>query len=266
MKWLIRIIAAVLILLVVGVFALYLSLDHIIKSVVESQGTEQLAVPTTLGGANLGLINGNLNLDTLAIGSPPGFSAPQMFSVGKLAVETGGVMRLRNEPIHLSSITIDQPELVIEQNGTRLNYRELMDHLPKHTDQGTQSTSSTSTPVKLVIDTLTITNAHVLLKSNIPGLGKEVNVAIPTIDMKNIGNADGANNGEAIKDVATTVITKMVEGATHSSDLPVDVKALLSGNLNGAATDAVQKELDKAKIPVNVNGLLNQLSGNKPQQ
>ena len=68
MKWLIRIIVALVILLVVGVFALYLSLDHIVKSVVESQGTEQLNVPTTLGSVDLGLFKGTVSMDDMAIG------------------------------------------------------------------------------------------------------------------------------------------------------------------------------------------------------
>jgi hypothetical protein len=269
MKWLFRIIAVIVILLAVGVFVLYLSLDHIVKSVVETQGTEQLNVPTTLGSVNLGLLSGSVGLDSLAIGSPAGFTAPQMFSVGKLSVDTGGVMRLRDQPIHLSSIVIDQPQLVIEQHGDKLNFRELMDHLPSHPDQGAKNTPaapSQTQPTKLIIDTLTITNSHVLLRLDIPGLTKEQNLALPTLTLQKIGNADGANNGVAMKDVVTAVISQMVTEATHSSGLPINVQDLLNGNLSGVQdklTGAAQKQLEKAKVPVDVNGLLNQFTGNK---
>jgi hypothetical protein len=268
MKWIKRIVIAVFVFLLVIVVAVYLSIDHVIKSVVESEGTEQLNVPTTLGSVDLGLISGTVDLNTLAIGSPKGFSAPQMFSVGKLNVATGGLMRLRNEPIHLLSITIDQPQLVVEQHGSKTNFRVLMDDLPKNPDQGgnAKTTASQSQPTKYIIDTLTVSNAHVLLKLDLPGLNKDIDVPIPAITMKNIGNADGANNGAAIKDVATTVITQMIEEATHSSSLPPGVPELLSGNLAGVQdklTGEAQKQLDALKVPINVNGLLNQLSGKK---
>jgi hypothetical protein len=269
MKWLIRLIVVVIVVLVVGVGVLLLKLDGLVKSEIETQGTEQLKVPTTLGGVSLGLTSGTVGLDTLAIGSPAGFTAPQMFSVGKLSLDTGGIMRLRDKPIHLASITIDQPKLVVEQHGSKLNFRELLDNLPSHPDQGQPASSTQTQPTKLIIDTLSITNAHVLLQSDIPGLTKPVDVAIPSIEMKNIGNADGADNGAAIKDVITSVITKMVDEASHSSGLPVDVQGLLSGNLSGVQdklTQSAQQQLDKLKVPVNVGGLLNQITGNKPKQ
>jgi len=88
------------------------------------------------------------------------------------------------------------------------------------------------------------------------------------MNMEKIGNADGANNGAAIKDVVTAVIAKMVAEATHSKGLPVELQGLLSGNLNSVQdklTNEAQKQLDKSKIPVDVNGLLNQIGGNKPK-
>jgi hypothetical protein len=223
---------------------------------------------TTLASVNLGLVSGTVSLDSFAIGSPTGFTEPQMFAVGKLAVDTGGVMRLRDEPIHISTIIIDQPQLVIEQHGTKLNFKELMDHLPSHPEQSPpQATpSAPSKPVKFIIDTLSITNAHVVLRSDIPGLDKPRDLALPTMTMQKIGNADGANNGAAIKDVVTTVISTMVAEATKDKSLPPEITALLSGNLDSVQdklTSDAQKQLDKKKIPVDVNGLLNQLGGNK---
>jgi hypothetical protein len=264
LKWLFRIVTLLIVLVIGGAIAAYLSLDRIVKSVVQTQGSQQLLVPTTLGGVTLGLMNGTLDLKSLAIGSPPGFTAPQMFSVGSLSVDTGGISRLRDEPIHLSSINIDQPRLVIEQHGKNLNFKALMDRLPTHPDQGGQPASTQSKPVKLIIDSLKISNAHVLLQSDLPGLSKGFDVTIPDITMNKIGNADGAANGAAIKDVATTVISKMVDEASKSAGIPVELQALLSGNLDQVKDKLIgeaQQQLSGLKIPSQVNGLLNQVTG-----
>ncbi len=258
MKWIIRIVVLLVVLLIVGAGALYLSLNSIVKSVIEKQGSEQLNVPTTLSSVSLGLLKGTVDLNTLAIASPPGFSAPQMFSIGKLSVDTGGVSRLRDEPIHIATIDIDAPNLVVEQNNLKLNFRELMNHIPSSGGGGTTTTTADGKPAKkLIIDSLNITNAHVMLEPGIPGMGKEMDVALPPMTMEKIGNADGNNSGVAIKDVLLAVITKMVAQTTHSKDVPVAVQTLLSGNLTdvqGKLTDEAKKQLDKLKLPAGLNG------------
>ena len=79
---------------------------------------------------------------------------------------------------------------------------------------------------------------------------------LPPLELKNIGNADGANNGVAIKDVVLAVITKMVAETTHSPGVPTAVQTLLSGNLTDVQsklTGAAQNELGKLKLPGNLN-------------
>lgn len=275
MKWIKRILLLIVLLIFGGTLAGYLLIDGIVKTVVQDQGSEQLNVKTTLGGVSLGLIHGTVDLDTLAIGSPKGFTAPQMFSVGKLAVDTGGILRLRDEPIHLASITIDQPTLVIEQQNGKLNFRVLMDDLPKRESAprnapkrppAKQPAAAKDQAVKVIIDTLTITNAHVMVQAGIPGLSKQMEIGLPAMTMKNIGNADGTNNGAALKDVATAVICKMVDQTSLSGLLPIDATKSLKENLGSVAgklDQAAQQQLDKLKIPVDVGALLQGIGGKK---
>jgi hypothetical protein len=286
LKW---IIIVLLVLVVGGIGILYLSLDGIIKSVVESQGTEQLKVPTTLDSVNLSLFHGTLGLSNFAIGSPQGFSAPQMMSLGGLSVDTGGVMQLRNEPIHIPSIRIDRPKLVIEQSGMKLNFKELMDGMSGGSAPSAPAAAQPATPaapaaapasgsktVMLIIDDLTMDGASVVIRPGIPGVAQEIDVPIPAIDLKNIGNADGNKNGEAIKDVVATLIKTMVTETAESDKVPSQVKLLLNGNLTTANVQAAVKnqaqnvvqDLQSGK-KVNLKsvekGFLNQLGGSTSQ-
>jgi hypothetical protein len=270
----------IVLLLIVGVAILYASLDGIIKSVVESQGTEQLKVPTTLDAVSLSLLHGTLNLSNFAIGSP------QMMSLGGLSVDTGGLMQLRNEPIHIPSIRIDQPKLVIEQSGGKLNFKALMDQLSSGSAPAAQPSSpaSASTPapssgsktVMLIIDDLTMDGASVVVRPGIPGLADEITVPIPTFDLKNIGNADGNQNGEAIKDVVSTLIKTLVTKTAESDKVPSQVKLLLNANLTTAnvesavkneAQNVVQDLQNKKKVDLKSveKDFLNQLGGSTSQ-
>jgi hypothetical protein len=53
------------------------------------------------------------------------------------------------------------------------------------------------------------------------------------LSLKNIGNADGNQNGAAIKDVVMQVVTALTAKAADASNLPPEVKLLLGQDLNG---------------------------------
>lgn len=252
MKLIRRIIFAVVLLVIVAVVALYFSLDRIIKNTVQSQATSSLNLSTTLGGANLSLFGGKLDLSDLQIASPKGYSSPQMFGVGStdLAVSYG---QLRNDPVHVSAITIANAKLIIEQKNGQFNFKQAMDEMPK-----SDTAPSNSKPLKLIIDDLTLSNPQVVVK----GLGAtDIPVTLPTIELKNVGTGDGSQNGAAVKDVVTQVITAMAASASNSSALTAEFKTILSANV-GAAMTKLGGEAQKrvaAAIPGEVGQSLSKL-------
>src|SRR4051812_3369010 len=114
MKLIRRLLLAVVLLILIAVGIVFFSLDRIIKNQVQTQATTSLNLQTDLGGAALSLFGGKLGLHQLQIASPQGYTAPHMFEVGdtNVAVSYG---QLRSTPVHISSILIDKPKVVIEQ-------------------------------------------------------------------------------------------------------------------------------------------------------
>src|SRR5919108_1607242 len=101
----------------------YFTFDRILKRAIESEGTASLKLTTTLNSARLSLFGGKLTLKNLRIGSPPAFPAPHMLETRDidLAVKYS---ELRKDPIHVESLIIDEPRLVIEQSGGALNFKK----------------------------------------------------------------------------------------------------------------------------------------------
>ena len=229
-------------LLVAGVVA-YLAIDGVLKRTVEKQSSASLKLSTTLSTARLSLFGGKVNLNRLRIASPPGFSAPHMLELGDvdLAVNYG---ELRQDPIHVQSLTIDQPKLVIEQSGGALNFKKAMDRLPARD-------SSAEKPIKLVIDELNVRNAQVIVHPGLPGVQQEIAVPVPSIALKNVGSGRGSQNGAAIKDVAMVVIAALAGAAAESGSLPPELKAILQlnvGQVAGKLGAEAQKQI-AAAIP-----------------
>ena len=207
-------------LLVVAGVTAYFSLDAFLKGTVERQTSNSLKLSTTLNSARLSLFGGKLNLNRLRIASPQGFSAPHMLELGDidLAVSYG---ELRNDPIHVQSLILNQPRLVIEQSNGALNFKKAMDRMPA------SDSRSAEKPIKLVIDELTIQDAQVVIHPSLPGVRQEITVSVPSMNLKNVGSGRGSQNGAAIKDVAMLVITALAGSAAESSSLPPELKTIL---------------------------------------
>ncbi|MDP9172796.1 MAG: AsmA family protein [Planctomycetota bacterium] len=264
MKWFKRIALAVVVLIIVALSIVYAYLNSIVRSEVQQQTQASLNVPTTLGAAHLSLFGGKVGLNDLELGSPPNFSAPHMLSLGGLEVEVK-YGQLTSQPIHVDKISIDQPVLFIQQSGGILNFKAMMDQMPK-TDKE---------PMKLIIDDLEVTNAIVNIQPGIPGLPDNIAIPIPSVSLKNVGNSDGASNGAAIKDVVMQLTAALTAQAEASGKLPInlnqllnsqlsDVTAKLGGAFNKQITD-ITGSLGK-NLPGNVGNLLNGAVGDQTKQ
>jgi uncharacterized protein involved in outer membrane biogenesis len=232
-------------LIVIALIAVWLGLSHIVKTVVQDQATDSLRLKTTLDSARAEMFAGKLTLDQLAIASPQGFSAAHMLEVPKIAVDAS-YAELRQKPVHVKGIEIDQPRLVIEQSGGSLNLRKAMQLMPKG--------DTSKEPLKLVIDRIEVKDAHVVVRPGLPGVQDEIDVNVPTLTMKDVGRGKGANNGAAIKDVTMQVMTALAEKAAQSDRLPAPAKALLhlgaasiAGNLGADAIKNVADQVPAAK-------------------
>ncbi len=229
MKWIKRIVLAVVLLILIAVFVVYSSLNYIVRSEVERQATASLGVTTTLASARLALFGGNVTLNDLQINSPPKFSSPQIFTLGGVGV-TVNYSQLTSSPIHVQKILIDHPVLVVEQANVQLNLDALMQQMP----QSPKTSSGQPTqPIKLVIDDLDLNNAQVTFMPGIPGLTNSMQITIPSLSLKNIGNPDGKQSGALIKDVVMQVATALAAKAADASKLPPSVKLVLSQDLGG---------------------------------
>ena len=229
MKKMFRIVLVLVVLLVLALFGVFMYLDRIVRSTIESQASSQLAVPTTLDKASLSLMGGKVNLTQLNIGSPKGFTAEHMFELGGLgvAVDYG---QLSKDPVRIKQITITKPHFVLEQADGKMNFKAIMDQLPP--------SDPNKKTVKVIIDELTVTDATVDVRlGKLPGLGemKPISVPIPSMTLKNIGNDGDAKNGAALKDVVMQVATALAGKAGDTGALPAQFKTLLSSNLSEVA-------------------------------
>ncbi len=251
LKW---IILALVLVIIVGFSIVVMNLDGIVRRTVESQATSSLDVKTTLAAAHLSIFGGSLGLDDLKIASPPDYKAPQMLSLDKAGVEVS-LGQLRDQPIHIKKVTLDAPNIVLEANGTKLNFQALMDRQSKEPSDPKRA----GEPMKVIIDELTVTNPKISLRPglSVPGLQEEYSLTLPSLTLSNIGTGEGNQNGVAIKQVVVQLLTTIAAKAAESDQLPPELKNLLhlnvqqvAGQLGKQAADQINKQIEKIGGPV----------------
>ncbi len=261
LKW---IVLGILAVVVVAVVIVLVNLNSIVRRTVETQSTAQLKVPTTLGGATVSIFGGDVSLRDYNVGSPTGYKAPVMMSLGGLDVNTSW-SGLRSEPLKVDAITIDKPTLVLEMAGTTFNVKKFIEGLPA-TDA--EAAPANEEPMKLLIGKLDVRGATVIFRpdmgalSALPGgiaekVKPEYTLTIPDIALSDIGTADGNQNGAAVKEIVTQLITELTTRAADSKDLPPELRGILSGNLNDMIASLREKGM--AKLQERVTETTNEL-------
>jgi uncharacterized protein involved in outer membrane biogenesis len=234
----------VVLVLIVGWFAL----SGLVRRAVETAATNSLRIKTTVGGAALSPLGGSVGLTDLTVGSPTGFSSPQMFSLGRVGV-TSGIGQLFGDPVRISHVTITAPQLTIEQAGGKLNVMALTDNMKSGESKPADPNAK---PMKLVIDQLDLSEASVTIVPGIPGVEKQYQIKLPTVSLKNIGNADGTQTGDEIGRVVNQMVAALAAKAKDSDQLPPQVRQLLSidvdrtlDQLKGRASEEIERATEK---------------------
>jgi hypothetical protein len=233
---------AVVLLVVIVVVAVWLGLDSVVRSTVQSQASSSLNLQTTLAAANVSLFGQSVSLSDLQVDSPKGFAAPKMFTLGGVKVGVS-VSNLRSDPIVIDQVTIDKPYFVIEQANGKFNFRVLSSTSKQPADTPPASSDGKrppGAPIHVIIHDLQINSPQVALRPGIPGMASEIDVPIPSFDLKDVGSGNGNKNGVAMREVFMQVITALVQKTTESNALPPEIKNLLSLNVA-----AVQQELQQ---------------------
>ena len=101
------------VLLVAGGIYLYSNLGGIIKSVVETYGSEATKAEVTLNSVDLDAALGKAALNKLTVGKPSGFKTPSAFELGSIAVQID-TSTLNSDTIVINSVLIDGPKITYE--------------------------------------------------------------------------------------------------------------------------------------------------------
>ncbi len=253
MKWVLRIVAVVVLLVVIAVVAVYFSLNGIIKTAVQTAGTKATGVETSLVGVNLSPFSGSLDLNNLQIKNPEGFAAATLFQLGQanVKVRPGSLM---SDTVVVDKLHLDGTNITVVYQDGRFNLKEVLDHLKQFAGEGSEPADD-SAGKNVIVKDLKVTNTKLtgtfdVIKGNPP---VTIDLTLPEIVIEQIGGADGVPMPQLISQLLTTILGKSMDELVKTQGL---------NQLTDALTGQAQQQIDDAskKVDSAINDASKQLN------
>ena len=236
MKWFIRILVVLAVLIAGLLWFGYSKIDDLLKLGIEKAGTEALQVPVKLDKVSLSMFSGAGALEGLEIGTPAGFSAPRTLRLGKaeIAINTSAS---KEDRIVIQHIRLNEPDINLEvgPGGTNLsqiakNARATADSLAAASPPSGAAAASPAAPektIKLQVDEVLITAAKVNASAGVLPGAKAV-VTLPEIKLTGLGTGP---EGLTPAELTAVILSKLSEEAAKAGAGGAVENLLKGGNI-----------------------------------
>ena len=234
--------AALVVILVVGVLVLYSSLGAIITKAVNSEGPEIIQAKVNLDETVIDATSGKGSLRGLLIGNPEGFETESAFKMDKIEItlDTGSIT---SDVVVINEINIQAPEVTYELGGSGSN----VDAIQKNVDAFVKKYAGASDSkeksevkeggTKMVIDHVYVKGGKVNISATLLG-GKSMTVPLPDIHLKDIGKKEkGATPGEVVKSIIGALNKSILKAV---APLNLDKVGEVAGKTVEGAKDVVE--------------------------
>lgn len=239
-------------LLAIGVVLLGSNLDSIIKGAVEKYGSEATQAEVTLKSVHISPTDGSGMLEDFTLGNPEGFHTDSAMKVGKISVKIDAKSLMGTGPIIIRDILIDAPEVTYEvASKGETNLGKIQKNVEafaasltggKKTEVAKEElvpvkTESAAQTRKIIIKRLVVHNGQVRLSHELLKGNDLVKTKLPTLDIKNIGDA---KDGTTPAEVARVVLGKISAAAIEvgQADLVKRLRQQGLDSLKGAVEES----------------------------
>lgn len=248
--------AALIVILIVGVLVLYSSLGTIITTAVNTKGPGIVQAKVHLNETVIDATSGKGSLHGLVIGNPEGFKTESAFKMDKIQIKLD-TDSVTSKTIIINEIEIKAPEITYELGGSGSNIDAIQKNVDafvkKHvgTSKSKKKSEAKEGGTRMIIDHVYVKGAKLNLSATLMG-GKSMTLALPDIHLKDIGKKEkGVTPGEATK-----TIIRALNQAVHKAVNPLHLD-----NIGGAAGKVVTGAKDVVQgtakgVTDSVKGLL----------
>ncbi len=178
-------------LLVILFLGITFSLDRIVKTGIESLGSEMTGTPVKVESVNISPISGEGTISGFTIANPEDFEGESMMRIGELSISLD-VMSLLSDEILIHEIILIDPAFYVEQTVAGNNVLQILDNIDATAESETSETS-------MIIERFYMENAGIYVGATF-GEDVEASYVIESLELRNIGGEN--ENTDTIQTIA----------------------------------------------------------------
>jgi len=226
MKWIIRIVLILVVVVLLGVIAGFVFIDQITGTAIRKGSAYATGVETSLASADVGVFSGELTLSELVIGNPEGYELPTFFELGHGHVDVSLGSLMGSDTIEIPNVTLSEITLQIEKKDGKANFQVILDNLEKLSGESEAESEPKEAGRSLAINELRLENITVVIK----GYPAPSPIKIDAIVLNNV--PEDATSGATIADVTGIVIVAVIKSTLNNvAGLPDELVESLNAEL-----------------------------------
>ncbi|HEX4929049.1 MAG TPA: hypothetical protein VFV74_13690 [Burkholderiales bacterium] len=212
--------AAIVVVAIVGaLWWVYASRDSLVKQAIERFGPAITGVSVAVASVELEPLDGRGAIKGLALGNPPGFTAPHSLSLGevRLALEPASIA---SRVVHIREIALESPRITYERTASGDNLSAIQKHieaqLPKSSPAKAESAPGPER--RFIVDRVQVHGARM-------SYGGTLDVGLPDLQLRDLGKKKGGATAAEITQEVWTALTRQALAAAPGAVRGLEEKA-----------------------------------------
>ena len=229
----------VLLVLGLGTYYILSQLDRLVAEIIEEQGSIATGTDVRVSGVSISIANANASISRLTIGNPMQLDG-NAFELDdfNISIDPASVA---TDVVVLDEVVVDGARLNVLQDGVTNNLVHLQRNISRSGDA--EAAQENENGKRVIIRRFLFSNAVVHV--SIPELGEEHEMAIPDIELLDVGESA---NGETAAEITRQVLTPVVENA-----LRLAAERYLQDEVDKQMEDAATDLLEGLRQQLNQN-------------
>jgi hypothetical protein len=229
----------VVVLVGFGIYYLASNINDLVAAAIEKHGSEATETTVSVSGVDIQIREGRGTIAGLRVESPEGFDTSVAFQLDDITLDMD-VASVREDPIVIEELRVKAPVIHAEMKKTgSSNVNELRKRVQAHADRssGGASDDGGGTEKKIRIQRLIFEEGRIEVDASALGVEKRT-IALPAINLEDVGGASGVPPADIAKVVLTTVAK-----STASEIASSEVQKLIDQHLDGESVTEKAKGL-----------------------
>lgn len=164
MKWLIRILVALLVIIAALMWLFFAQMGSVVKVGIEAAGAEALKVPVKLEKVSLSPWSGRASLEALEIGNPEGFTTPHAVRIRQIDLVLD-LDRSEEKLLVIKELILDGLEVNAESSVSSTNLARIIENI-RQSPPATAATPNAQPDVKFLAEQVFIRSIRVTASSS----------------------------------------------------------------------------------------------------